>query len=101
MEVQVTYTNARYDEFEEYSSTLPETVRGFISQELNLYGADEKEIDRLVNICRDVISEIVRYHINVELACDCGDDACSNQTSHKADQYNFKYLRVSGMQEGK
>ena len=77
------------------------TVRGFISQELNLYGADEKEIDRLVTICRDVISEIVRYHINVELACDCGDDACSNQTSHKADQYNFKYLRVSGMQEGK
>ena len=99
MEVQVPYTNARYHEFDEYSSTLPETVRGFISQELNLYGADEKEIDRLVTICRDVISEIVRYHINVELACDCGHD-CSRQTEALANQSNFKYLRVSGMQEG-
>ena len=81
--------------------TFLEAARGLISQELDLYGADEEEINRLVNILINVKSEIIRYHIDVELACDCGDDACSNQTSHKADQYNFKYLRVSGMQEGK
>jgi hypothetical protein len=80
--------------------TFLEATRVFISQELDLYGADEEEIDRLVNICRDVTAEIIRYHIGVELACDCGDDGCSSQTSHKADQYNFKYLLVSGMQDG-
>ena len=79
--------------------TFLEAARGLISQELDLYGADEEEINRLVNILINVKSEIIRYHIDVELACDCGHD-CSRQTEALASQSNFKYLRVSGMQEG-
>ena len=79
--------------------TFLEAARGLISQELDLYGADEEEINRLVNILINVKSEIIRYHIDVELACDCGHD-CSRQTEALANQSNFKYLRVSGMQEG-
>ena len=40
--------------------TFLEAARGLISQELDLYGADEEEINRLVNILINVKSEIIR-----------------------------------------
>ena len=86
----------------EYQTNRYQGVAEIIKADLSdRYGEEptEQELWELVEKSFSTIGEIVRYHMEVELACACTNDGCQNERSHKADQYNFKYLFVGGKGE--